>query len=113
VEKSLLEAGAWIEDAHDAIYGTRGGPWDPVQDQYGFCWKGHTIYVHLLRGFAGDRFTLPSGGSMKLRRVWEVIGKQTLRAERGGDGSLTVTGIDRSRSPVDTILAFRFDRPIY
>ena len=29
-------SGAWLAIVGDSVYGTRGGPWNPVDGQYGF-----------------------------------------------------------------------------
>jgi len=57
---SLLESvGNWIKPRAEAIYGTYGGPWDPVDGQYGFAFRDSTIYLFLLDGYTAPRFELP------------------------------------------------------
>lgn len=58
-EKRLLEFGEWIEKVGEAIYGTRGGPWEPVDGQYGFTYRDNYIYVYFLGGYFMDSLELP------------------------------------------------------
>jgi len=45
----LKEVGDWLQQYGEGIYGTRPGPFDPVEDLYGAVHKGNNIYVHLLQ----------------------------------------------------------------
>jgi alpha-L-fucosidase len=56
----LGELGAWINQNRDAIYGTKGGPWNPEDNKYGFCSKGNKLFVYLLDGYNDATFTLPA-----------------------------------------------------
>jgi alpha-L-fucosidase len=44
----LKEVGDWLKKYGESIYGTRPGPFQPVDDFYGSVQKGNNIYVHLL-----------------------------------------------------------------
>ena len=44
----LKETGDWLEKYGEGIFGTRPGPFEPVDDVYGSVQKGNLIYVHLL-----------------------------------------------------------------
>lgn len=71
---SLLESvGKWIKPRAEAIYGTFGGPWDPVDGQYGFAFRDSTIYLFLLDGYTSPRFELPPlGMGQKVTAVYEI-----------------------------------------
>ena len=112
VQERLREVGAWLAKAGEAVYGTRGGPWNPEDGCYGFCRKGDTIYVHILKDQPGSSFTLPPVGPLKPVKAWEVITGRILPCTQSADRTVTVTGIDREHSPVDTIIAVRFDRDV-
>ena len=45
----LKEIGDWLGKYGESIYGTRPGPFQPVDRQYGSTYRGKTIYVHVLR----------------------------------------------------------------
>src|SRR5690606_23880505 len=96
----------------EAIYGTRGGPWQPVDGQYGYTYKGSTVFAHLFKGHAGDTFQVPPMGKLAVRRVRDVFTGRDLAFVRSSDGGVSVRGIDRKASPADTIIAVDYDRPI-
>jgi len=43
----LRHFGAWLAVVGDSIYGTRGGPWNPVDGQYGFTFKPGKYFIHI------------------------------------------------------------------
>jgi alpha-L-fucosidase len=45
----LKEVGAWLNKNGESIYGTRPGPFEPVDSLYGSTHKGNMIYIHLIR----------------------------------------------------------------
>jgi alpha-L-fucosidase len=103
--------GAWLQKTGDAFYGTRGGPWQPVDGQYGYTYKDSTVFAHLLKGYAGDSFLIPPMGRLKVVKVHDVYTGNPL-AYTVRDGGITVTGIDRKSSPADTIIAVVYDQPV-
>ena len=44
----LVEVGDWLKKYGESIYGTRPGPFEPINDSYGSVQKNNTIYVHLI-----------------------------------------------------------------
>ena len=108
----LREVGAWLAKAGEAIYDTRGGPWHPEDGRYGYSRKGDTIYVHLLKDQPGDLFTLPPVGPLVPVKCWEVVTGRALSLSKAANCSVTITGIDRTHSPVDTIIGVRFDKDV-
>jgi alpha-L-fucosidase len=103
----LREMGAWMAKMGDAIYGTRGGPWQPVDKQYGYCYKGSAVYVHLLKEYAGDTFAMPPMGRLHVKKVYEVYTGRALAFD--GDQNVTIHGIDRTVSPADSVVAVVYD----
>ena len=57
----LKEVGRWLAINGEGIYGTRPGPFEPVENYYGSTHKGNTIYIHLLKMPEGTTdITLPA-----------------------------------------------------
>jgi alpha-L-fucosidase len=103
-QQRLRIMGTWMTKMGDAIYGTRGGPWEPVDRQYGYCYKGSTVFVHLLKDYAGNTFKLPPLGKLSVKKVYDVYTGQPLPVEGG-----TISGIDRKSSPADSVVAVVYD----
>ena len=53
----LKEVGKWLQKYGESIYGTRPGPFEPVDNFYGSVQKDNLIYLHLLR--TEDSLQLP------------------------------------------------------
>jgi alpha-L-fucosidase len=106
-QQRLREMGAWMTRMGDAIYGTRGGPWEPVDGQYGFCYKGSTVFVHLLSDYAGTTFRLPPLGKLRVKKVYEVYTGKTLLFD--GESDVVAHDIDRTSSPADSVIAAVYD----
>lgn len=69
----LQQTGSWLQAREEAIYGTKGGPWNPKDGEYGFAYKDSTIYVYLLDNFKGNSITLPAVNSgQHVVKVYEV-----------------------------------------
>lgn len=59
VATHLARFGEWVKTNAEAIYATRGGPWNPVEGKIGFTQKGNTVYVWLLDSRASAKVQLP------------------------------------------------------
>ncbi len=59
MEERLREFGQWVQRISPAVYGTTGGPWQPVDEQYGFCYRDSTLYLFLHENFHPRRLSLP------------------------------------------------------
>ncbi|WP_232247210.1 alpha-L-fucosidase [Kitasatospora azatica] len=109
----LRQVGGFMSANHEAVYSTRGGPWNPVEGQYGFTFANQTVYAHLLAGYSGgSSFTTPSLGDARVTSVYDVVSKSALSFSAAGGNAITVTGIDRTRYPDDTIVAIVLDRSV-
>ncbi|MGN6504041.1 MAG: alpha-L-fucosidase [Tepidisphaeraceae bacterium] len=109
-QKRLREVGDWLKQAGDAVYGTRGGPWQPTDRQFGYSYKNSTVFVHILRQYQGTDFKVPPLGSLKVKRVYDVLTGKPLQFDTG-DG-ISIHGIDRTKSPVDSIVGIEYDADI-
>jgi alpha-L-fucosidase len=102
----LRHFGAWLAVVGDSIYGTSGGPWNPVDGQYGFTSKPGKIFIHLLPGFAGTEFSTPPV-AQKVVDCVDVFTKKPVAWKQASDGSVQITGIDRQSRPADTVICLR------
>ncbi|WP_328432669.1 MULTISPECIES: alpha-L-fucosidase [unclassified Streptomyces] len=108
----VRRVGSFLSTCGQAVYGTRGGPWEPLDGKYGYTYKDNTFYIHLLPGYSGTSFTTPSTGDAKVTRVFDVATGADLPFTTGADGSVTVTGINRTRIPEDSIVGVTLDRSV-
>ena len=90
--------GARLAVVGDSIYGTGGGPWNPVDGQYGFTSKPGKISIHLLPRFAGTEFSTPPIAQKVIACV-DVLTKKPVAWKQASDGSVRITGIDRQSHP--------------
>jgi alpha-L-fucosidase len=109
-QKRLKEMGAWMAKMGDAIYGTRGGPWQPVDKQYGYCYKSSTVFVHLLKDYSENTFEMPPLGKLRVKKAYDVYTGKPLAFE--GDRSITIRDLDRTSSPVDSVMAVVYNDKI-
>jgi len=112
VEQHLRSVGQWLDVVGESIYGTHGGPWQPVDGKIGFCYNGATIYTHLLQDYDGDRLVLPPVGPLRPVRAYDVFTRKPLAFTISRDRRVTISGIDRKSHPIDTIVAIAFDRDV-
>ena len=105
----LQEIGAWMRENGESIYGTRGGPFQPVDDVYGSTYTENKIYVHILDWdrFRDMRLPAIEGKIVNCR----AIGSQPIEFEQTEDGiSLSVP--ERLRVVPDTIVVLELDRQV-
>ncbi len=95
--------GAWLEIVGDSIYGTRGGPWNPVDGRYGFTFKSGKYFVHLLSGYEGTEFTTPAI-SEKVMGCRDLFTGGKLNYTVNAGGALHITGLNRMAHPADTVV---------
>jgi len=112
VQYRLLEMGKWLEQVGEAVYGTRGGPWNPKDGQYGFAYKGNTIYVYLLGDFKGQTLTLPSvNKGQKAVKAYIVSDKIPVMMSQNKEWEITLSGINRTDKTV-TIIAVELNQNV-
>jgi alpha-L-fucosidase len=108
-QKRLREMGAWMDKMGDSIYDTRGGPWQPVDERYGYCYKNSTVFVHLLKDYSGNTFQMPPLGELRIKKIYDVYTGKTLAFDRG---TVTIHDIDRTTSSADSVIAVVYDHKI-
>lgn len=107
----MRQIGTYMSIYGSSVYGTRGGPWEPVDGQYGFTSKDNTFYVHLLPGYSGTTFTTPSIGDAQVSSVFDVATGAALPFTVSS-GQITITGINRTRHPQDSVVGVVLDRSV-
>lgn len=112
IEQRLLEFGEWINACKNAVYGTRGGPWQPVDGKYGFCYRDNMIYIYFLGDYLDDEFTMEYlDKGMKVKRVYNLIDNRKVAFRQKGQ-SVRLRGIRPVANDI-TIIAVELDRPLY
>jgi alpha-L-fucosidase len=103
----LERLGAWMNAYGGSLYGTRPGPYEPVDGVYGSTVRGDEVYVHVL-SWPGAELRLPPLRervlSVSVMGGGEAAFKQTSRA-------LTIRVPPAERHPVDTIVVLRTASP--
>ncbi len=99
----LRHFGAWLAVVGDSIYGTRGGPWNPVDGQYGFTFKPGRYFIHILPGYHGTEITTPAI-PQKVTGCFDLFTRKPLDHVQNADGSVHIGGLDRKSHPADTVV---------
>lgn len=109
VAAHIARFGRWVKANAEAIYGTRGGPWEPVEGRHGFTRKGDTVYVWLLGGDAAPALTLPPvGKGLRAVKARVVADGRAVRI-READGTVTLEGLPATRDDLP-VVAVEFAR---
>lgn len=108
----LLEIGKWMNQVGDAMYGTRGGPWNPKDGQFGYAYKGNTIYLFLLEDFRSTSFTLPAvNKGQKVLMAYLVDSKKQIKAIQNGNREITVSGFNKPTNEI-AIIAIELNKSV-
>ena len=111
VQQRLRDFGRWAQTHAPAIYGTRGGPWQPVDGQYGFTHSGSRLYVYFLGGYTESAFTLPAlGRGIKARRAALLATGERVALSQKGQ-IVTLRGLKLPAGEV-TIVAVELNRDL-
>ncbi|MGN0542179.1 MAG: alpha-L-fucosidase [Acutalibacteraceae bacterium] len=100
---TLNRIGAWLKENGEAIYGTRAGFWQPVDNVYGSVYKGNAVYLHILDCREFDKMFLPDI-SRKIVDA-KILNGNPIAFTQGADGiKLSIPEKYKSRKAVDTIV---------
>ncbi len=80
----LREMGVWMNKNGDAVYGTRGGPWQPIDDVFGSTKKDGEVFIHVWDREKFAEVTLPDIG-IELLSAEDMNGTE-LEISRLADG---------------------------
>jgi alpha-L-fucosidase len=112
VTERFLELGKWLEKVGDAVYSTRGGPWNPKDGVYGFTYKDNKIFVYLFSDFTADTFTLPAlNEGQQAIKAYVVGDNRPVAMTQNKDREVTLSGINRT-DKVATIFAVELNRKV-
>jgi alpha-L-fucosidase len=111
-EDILRQTGAWLSKVGESVYGTRCGPWQPSDKQFGYSFKDNKLFVHILAGYSGDSFTVPAIGALKPLKVYDVFTRQSVSFTLNQDRTISIAGIDRKSNPADSIVGIVFDKNV-
>lgn len=67
----------------------------------------------MLPGYSGASFTTPPLGDARIVRAFDVRTGAALAYSADGDGRVTITGIDRTTHPEDSVVGVALDRPVH
>lgn len=106
----LSQFGKWVNSISEAVYGTTSGPWQPVDDQYGFSYKDNKIYVYLLGGYTKSSLVLPPvDKGYKVKRAYIVDTKQKVKVSQKGN-SITLQNIAPNMKDKVMVIAMEMNR---
>ena len=102
----LESIGQWMKKYGESIYGTRGGPFQPVDKVYGSTYKGNTIYLHVFDNDEFEKLKLPPVNGKILK--CEVLGAGRIEYRQDSAGiSLQIP--PQYREAVDTVVKMEMD----
>jgi alpha-L-fucosidase len=108
----LRQTGKWLEKVGEAVYGTRGGPWNPKDGMYGYAYKGNTIYIYLLQDFKGSTFVLPAiNKGQKVIRAYSVTSGKDIAFKQNAKRETLLKSFSMDDKVV-TILAVVLDKAV-
>jgi len=102
----LQEIGQWLEKYGESIYGTRGGPFLPV-DWGVSTHKENIIYLHVLQ-WPKDKLVLPSIRA-KVVKAKVLTGGAVSFAQ--GDNGIELSVQSSDQNDIDTVIALELDQP--
>lgn len=115
-QEVLLKMGDWLSKVGPGIYGTRGGPWQPLFGEYGFTFKDNKIYCHIYadyRNLNTGTYTTPSVGNKKVKKIINLYDGKELTWVKNKNNTLTIKGVDYSLNPAATLLEITLTEPVY
>lgn len=105
----LKEVGDWLQVNGDSIYGTRPGPFQPVDELYCSTYKGNRVFIFLLDQVADEKLQLPPLENRVLSA--SLLSGESVEFEQKNDGIvISTTNILNQSLPV--VFELVFDSPV-
>jgi alpha-L-fucosidase len=115
-QEVLLKMGDWLDVVGSSIYGTRGGPWQPLYGEYGFTFNDNKIYCHIYKGYReldSGKFITQSIGAKKVKKVVNLYTGKELAWVKNKDNTITINGVDYALTPATTLLEITLTESVY
>jgi alpha-L-fucosidase len=112
----LLKTGDWLTKVGDAVYGTKGGPWQPLFSEYGFIFKENKIYCHVYEGYReikSGNFTDQSIGNKIVLKIINLFDGKELTWIQNKNNTITIYDVDYTLNPATTILKITLNEEIF
>lgn len=109
VKNRMREIGAWLAEYGEAVYGTRGGPIEPLDGVYGSTSKENKIYFHILDTDACSKSQIPFEG-YRIVTAARFHGEQVPFEQKDEAFSLDLSGVKNPET--DTIVVLTLDREV-
>ncbi len=108
----LSKFGSWVNSISDAVYETTAGPWQPVDDKYGFCYKDNQIYVYILGNKADKNLVLPPlNKGYKVKKAYVLDTKQKVQFLQKGT-QVTLPNVASNLHADVTVVALELNKNI-
>lgn len=105
----LKEVGVWMRQNGESVYGTRGGPFQPVDRVFGSTYKGNVIYLHIQDYEQFEKLRLPAIKG-KITACTSINGN-AYEFSQDAEGISVVVPV-QYRDAVDTIVKLGMDSPV-
>ncbi len=102
----LKQLGSWLKTNGESIYGTRGGPFQPLDNVYGSTCRENVIYLHILDFPEFTKVMLP-GISPKIASCSKLNGENVIFSQ--DSYSLKIQISPEQTDPIDTIIKIETD----
>lgn len=109
VKNRMREIGAWLAEYGEAVYGTRGGPIEPLDGVYGSTSKENKIYFHVLDTDVCSKSQIPFEG-YRIETAALFHGEQVPFEQKDEAFSLDLSGV-KNPEP-DTIVVLTLDKEV-
>jgi alpha-L-fucosidase len=103
----LKEIGKWMNKNGESVYGTRGGPFEPVDRVYGSTYNKNIIYLHILDMDEFRKLKLPAMETNIVKCT--VLGGSEVGFNQSAEG-ITIDIPQELTSPIDTIIKMELDK---